>query len=302
MMTNFVTINSDVIYPTTFTAIDVETATREGSICQIGMTVVKDGKVDKVISRLVRPYMNEYDAFYTGIHGINAMMTRDCQDFLNVWGELAQIIEGPLVAHNARTFDYPVIRKNVELYDMDYELPEFMDTLDIYPAKLDVILDFLKVDRSMHHNAEFDSRICAELMLAANGLGSFADGIDPDDLMDYREEYKATHSKNSGMFAAKRIPKELREKDLDACSDKDNMFYDKRIVITGDFPIFRQDLAKKIHDMGARITSSISSMTDFVFVGENAGPSKMDKVSKLMSSGNKIKMLTIDELKQMNMF
>ena len=182
MMTNFVTINSDVIYPTTFTTIDVETATREGSICQIGMTIVKDGKVDKVISRLVRPYMNKYDAFYTGIHGINALMTRDCPDFLNVWGELAPMIEGPLVAHNARTFDYPVIRKNVELYDMDYELPEFMDTLDIYPAKLDVILDFLKVDKSMHHNAEFDSRICAELMLAANGLGSFADGIDPAEM------------------------------------------------------------------------------------------------------------------------
>ena len=80
------------------------------------------------------------------------------------------------------------------------------------------------------------------------------------------------------------------------------MFYDKRIVITGDFPIFRQDLAKKVHDMGARITGSISALTDFVFVGENAGPSKMEKVSKLMASGSKIKMVTINELKDMKMF
>lgn len=301
METNKIIKNLYQEYPTTFTAIDFETAANR-QICQIGMTVVSDGKIKNVISRLVRPYMNEYDPITSGIHGINALMTEECPDFRTVWEELSTLIEGPLVAHNA-SFDRAVLIVNTEFYGIDYDVPKFIDTHEIFPASIDVILDFLGVDDSMHHNAEFDSRICAELMLAANGFGSFADGIDPDDLMDYRSVYNETHSKHSGMFAAKRIPKQLREKDLDNCKDKDNIFYDKTIVITGDFHIFRQDLAKKIHDMGAKITTSISGRTDYVFVGENPGPSKLEKINNLLESGkSKIKVMDIGTLKQMNMF
>ena len=300
-MNNQVITKTGMTYPKTFTAIDFEIATtkNERQICQIGMTIVQDGKITDVITEFVRPYMNQYDEICSGIHGINPLMTEDCPDFREVWDKVSQLIIGPLIAHNA-SFDRSVLTSNVDFYGMDYEVPKFKDTHDIFPGSIDLILDFLGMDSSMHHNAEFDSRICAELMLAANGLGSFADGIDPDDLISYKEQYKSKYSKSRGLYSAKEISKEFRIKNTEDCEDKSNIFFDKIVVITGDFPIFRNDLAEKIHSMGAKINQSISSKTDYVLVGINPGWSKMEKVEKLQQANGKIQIISLDMLKEMN--
>ena len=298
------TVNGKV-YPKTFTAIDFEIATtkNERQICQIGMTVVKDGEIADVISVMVKPYMNQYDELLTGIHGINPLMTEYSQNFREVWENVSKSIVGPLVAHNV-SFDKSVLQSNLDFYGMDYDVPGFEDTYDIFPGSIDLILSYLGMDKSMHHNAEFDSRIAAELMLAASGLGSFADGIDPEDLEVYRDEYSRKYGKKntSALYSAKVISKELRQKDLENCKDKDNMFFDKTVVITGDFPVFRNDLAKKIHDMGARITSSVTSKTNFVLVGYNPGPSKMMKINELQDKGCGIQIVNTDMLRNMNIF
>lgn len=64
-------------------------------------------------------------------------------------------------------------------------------------------------------------------------------------------------------------------------ADPESPFYGKKVVITGEFPIPRKELGNilKKH-LGADIDSSITERTDFVLVGEDPGPAKMEKVDE----------------------
>ena len=65
--------------------------------------------------------------------------------------------------------------------------------------------------------------------------------------------------------------------------DTSHFFYQKKVVITGSFERFpfREDMAKLLHNVGADVNSGISRKTDYVIVGENAGPKKLEKIAEL---------------------
>ena len=56
----------------------------------------------------------------------------------------------------------------------------------------------------------------------------------------------------------------------------------KTFVVSGVFVKFnRDDLKKAIEDNGGKVGSSISAKTDFVIAGDNMGPAKLEKATKL---------------------
>lgn len=56
----------------------------------------------------------------------------------------------------------------------------------------------------------------------------------------------------------------------------------KTFVVSGVFTKFnRDDLKKAIEDNGGKVGSSISAKTDFVIAGDNMGPAKLEKATKL---------------------
>ncbi|RPI75760.1 MAG: NAD-dependent DNA ligase LigA [Ignavibacteriales bacterium] len=62
---------------------------------------------------------------------------------------------------------------------------------------------------------------------------------------------------------------------------KENFFTDKTFVITGTLENFsREEAGDKVVAYGGKVTSSVSSKTDFLIVGENAG-SKLERAKKL---------------------
>ena len=61
-----------------------------------------------------------------------------------------------------------------------------------------------------------------------------------------------------------------------------------KVVITGLFPIDRKIMANKLKAMGADLDSSITKKTNYVIIGEDAGPAKLDKLDKLEHDGFKI--------------
>jgi DNA ligase (NAD+) len=70
----------------------------------------------------------------------------------------------------------------------------------------------------------------------------------------------------------------------------------KIFVVSGVFMLFsRDELKKKIEDNGGKVGSSISAKTDFVLAGDNMGPAKLEKATKLnvaiISEGDFIEML-----------
>ncbi|WP_264551271.1 NAD-dependent DNA ligase LigA [Flavobacterium sp. N2038] len=59
-------------------------------------------------------------------------------------------------------------------------------------------------------------------------------------------------------------------------------FIGKTFVVSGVFSQFsRDELKKTIEDNGGKVGSSISAKTDFVVAGDNMGPAKLEKASKL---------------------
>ncbi|HEY0047110.1 MAG TPA: NAD-dependent DNA ligase LigA [Flavobacterium sp.] len=66
-------------------------------------------------------------------------------------------------------------------------------------------------------------------------------------------------------------------------------------VVSGVFTNYsRDDLKKAIEDNGGKVGSSISAKTDYVIAGENMGPAKLEKATKLG-----VKIISEDEFSQM---
>ncbi|CRF28999.1 NAD-dependent DNA ligase ligA [Mycobacterium tuberculosis] len=63
--------------------------------------------------------------------------------------------------------------------------------------------------------------------------------------------------------------------------DEDNPFFGKTVVLTGTLSsMSRDDAAKKLEKLGAKVTGSVSKKTDIVIAGESAG-SKLTKAQEL---------------------
>ena len=70
-------------------------------------------------------------------------------------------------------------------------------------------------------------------------------------------------------------------------------FFHKKVVFTGVLQTMsRENAACLVQEMGADIDTSINKKTDFVIVGQGAGPSKLKKIDEFNSSGSSIKTLT----------
>ena len=78
--------------------------------------------------------------------------------------------------------------------------------------------------------------------------------------------------------------------------DATDILAGKTFVVSGVFTLFsRDEVKKKIEDNGGKVGSSISAKTDFVIAGDNMGPAKLEKATKLnvaiISEGDFIEML-----------
>ncbi|MEO7907740.1 MAG: exonuclease domain-containing protein, partial [Saprospiraceae bacterium] len=106
-----------------FISIDFETATRErNSPCEIGLTFVKDNKVINTLSWLIKPIQYpDFDSFNVYLHGITPRDVSKQPEFDTLWHDkILPLIEGKfLIAHNA-SFDFSVLRKTLETYDIPF--------------------------------------------------------------------------------------------------------------------------------------------------------------------------------------
>lgn len=65
-------------------------------------------------------------------------------------------------------------------------------------------------------------------------------------------------------------------------ADVEQIFAGKSVVVSGVFASFEREALKTlIKSMGGKVSSSISSKTDFLIAGENMGPAKLEKAEKL---------------------
>ena len=150
----------------TFTVIDFETATGyRNSICQVGLVRMENGIITKEVNILVQPPDNYYWSRFTDIHGIAAKDTANASKFDQVWHQIALYIENQnVIAHNGFGFDFPVLDKTLEYYNLQTPNYNKFCTYKIYKKNLTKLCQEHNILLN-HHDALSDARACAELYL-----------------------------------------------------------------------------------------------------------------------------------------
>ena len=138
-------------------------------MCQIGVSVIEDGRILGSFTRLVNPEC-DYAAFNVLLHGITPELWEQ---------ELAGVFdEGVLVAHNA-PFDMAVLAKCLRAYGITWRArAQYIDTVRMARAafpelsnhKLDTLSYALGIDLA-HHDAGSDALACAKIFLACRERG-----------------------------------------------------------------------------------------------------------------------------------
>lgn len=158
-----------------FTAIDFETANREpSSVCSVGIVIVKEGKIQNHLYRLIHPTPNYYNYWNTRVHGLTAADTAHAPAFPFVWAEIAPLIGGlPLVAHNA-VFDEGCLKAVFRKYDMTYPEYKFYCTCrasrrvfgkELPNHQLQTVAAHCGYHLEHHHHALADAEACAWIAL-----------------------------------------------------------------------------------------------------------------------------------------
>ncbi len=158
---------------TAFLAIDFETADYGAdSACAVGLVLVRQGRIAKRVTRLIRPPRSRFH--FTYIHGITWADVRDAPSFAELWPEIAPLTEGIdfLAAHNAG-FDRGVLRACCAAAGLASPAAPFVCTValarktwGLRPANLPAVCRHLGI-ALRHHDPASDAEACACIVLAA---------------------------------------------------------------------------------------------------------------------------------------
>lgn len=291
-----------------FLAIDFETATAaKNSTCEIGLTKVVDGKIVQSFSRLIKPRPARFHFFNTKIHGINLSMVENEPEFNEVWKELESDFEDQfLIAHNA-AFDMGVIRSVLNQFNLPFPDCNYACSVQIakkaWPDRtthsLDQMANFLAL-KFDHHRAGDDSRVCAEIVLAAAedaGAESIEHllqihGLQKKNLLDKVAPRKLKHSK---MLKPEIYP--------DA---KDHDFFRKEVVFTGKLESMSRRMAQeKVLQLGGFFTKSVTDQTSYLIAAQHGKEDQASLSSKtrysleLIASGQNLKIISEAEFLEM---
>ena len=156
-----------------YIAFDVETPNAGNNrMSAIGISVIENGQIVDSYFSYVNPEQR-FDAFNIELTGISEATVADAPTFPELWKTIRPLMEsGVLVAHNA-SFDLGVLRSCLRDYGIVWKpsaraictvligrkiLPNISHRLNNMCAYYGIPLN--------HHQADSDSRACAEILLA----------------------------------------------------------------------------------------------------------------------------------------
>lgn len=289
-----------------FTAIDFETANENrASICSIGYAKVRKGKIVESDNILIRPKEVRFSTINVDIHKITSETVIDAPEFCDLWPFLEPLFQNELlVAHNA-DFDISALTQTLDLYNLPHPQFKYICTHklsqeafeDLQDYRLPNIANYLGIEFE-HHNSQADAIVAAMIAVSAIPrlpLNYFQHNM--QELTCYTSK-KGSANSVSGfdlIYESKKFDKDLLKPNLEA-ADMSSVFYNQKLVFTGDLKsITRSEAAKIVQGKGADINTSISAKTNIIVIGSNAGPSKMAKIQSLISSGKSIRLVYEEE-------
>lgn len=284
--------------PSSFVVFDIETTgldSFENEIIEIGALKVKDGKVVDSFDHLIKP-SHPINSFITDLTGITNEMVENAESIEEVLEQFINFIgDNILMGHNVN-FDINFVYDHAEKYNNHILNNDFVDTLrlarQLLPKlphhRLSDLADYYNIDKTGHHRALKDVEMTLDvynhlLEEIINQYGNI-------------EKFKQKVFRNSY-----RNFNDIKPQTTDI--DENNIFYNKNIVITGDFQNMpRKEAVQKIVNLGGHYSDKVNEETDYVIEGskkskfqKNAKSTKQLQAEKLISKGANIKILNEDE-------
>lgn len=292
-----------------FVALNVKTANAfKGSICQIGITEVLDGKVQSPRSWLVKPKEN-YNKRNIAFNGITSEDTKNSPSFPDVWKKVYPFLEGKIVVAHCTPFQMYALKYAFDDNKMEYPTFDYFCTCSIskylikglYSYSLDKVLNYMGIAFEGHHKADNDSKGCAELLLKCFEMENCT-----------LEEMEAKYQFHRGKFAPNTFISQLSTKkdkkiimsDHPELVDEGNYFYSKNVCFTGKC-IYgnREEMLQRIKDIGGIPIDSVTRKTevlivgqqDYRVVGDSGMSGKQKKALLLLEKGQDIEILSETE-------
>ncbi|MBM7460579.1 exonuclease domain-containing protein [Rhodococcus coprophilus] len=298
-----------------FAAFDVETANADrGSICAIGVVVVRDGILDGTYSWECRPpaAVDYFSAFNTSVHGITGDSVAGAPRFGDVWPQVLEVIgEFPLVSHNA-AFDTGAVRKACDHSGLPWPVIRFGCTmvwarrhLDLVSYRLPMVSAALGVELVTHHDAAADAAAAAGIALelaARTGSGTI-------DALAEAMETRIGRITETGWDGCRRVGKRKIDRlvapGTAADVDPDHPLYGQVVAFTGGLmSMTRQGAMNAVARCGATAAKAVTRRTTLLVIGDGftgADPSafttgKAARASELRAKGFGIEVLTENDL------
>jgi DNA polymerase-3 subunit epsilon len=256
-------------------AIDFETATSDrNSACEIGLTLVDDGKITISQSWLIQPpCWPRFDYFNTRIHGITSKMVANEPTFDELWDEIRPYFRNrTIVAHNA-AFDIGVLRDMLKSYSIEIPDNPYLCTYrmarkvwpDLGKYGLKTMIQHLSLEGGRHHRAAYDSHACAEVLLHAMRLKQVSTVDELSQLTDTSMRSIQQYGHDISTTAKREIPE-----GNSSLHNPNHTFYGKHMVFSGTLEsMSRAQAWQRVADIGAQITDRIDENTNILVLGQN---------------------------------
>ncbi|WP_180357805.1 exonuclease domain-containing protein [Streptomyces sp. NP160] len=261
-----------------FVALDVETANyRRGSICAIGLVIVRGGQITERHAWLVRPApaLDWFDSYNTSLHGIGPADVVAAPSFAASLQRLVTVVgELPVVAHNA-AFDIGALRDACDAADLAWpsltyacSLVMARRALPLISYRLPMVAGALGVDLLSHHDAAADAEAAARIVLAigaqrrvtsldalATQLLVLLGQVEPD-------AWRGCHRTYTSGSGGKPLPPQANPE-----ADPHHYLFGQVMVFTGALSLRREDAWAQVAALGAIPESDVTKRTNLLVIG-----------------------------------
>lgn len=276
-----------------FVAIDFEYASdNKGTVCSVGIVTFKDGEIKDEFFSLIKPPSNEYGKYQMQKHKITPSDTINSPLFSEVYPEIKKRISGKeVVAHGAFHTDKPCLEQAMKMSGIVDELNiSWQCTQTICGAGLEVVC--MVCDIELNHHQALSDAYCAGLVY----LKYLNDELPLHSIIVAKQNYKTKKSKQG--YPENLQGEILKKPDLTLIENTTNLFYDKKVVVSGFSTDDKKQIASHLKSLGADIDSNVAKNTNFLIAGNNVGWAKLEKMEGKIKNGDEARIIYFDEYKE----
>lgn len=262
-----------------FVAFDVETAnSHRGSVCAMGLSVVRDGDVVAQHTWLVKPpsAFDWFEPVNISIHGITPSDVAGQPSFANRLAQALDVIgDLPVIAHNA-AFDMGAVREGCDAEEIRWPTLTYGCTLvlsrraiDLPSYRLPFVAAELGITLDRHHDAGADALAAARVLLAlarrrdSGSLGALFEDLDVVAGRIDADQWSGCRRKPGTGGPRARPP------NADSDADPDHPLFGQVVVFTGALEAVRRTQAwARVAELGATPEANVTRRTTMVVVGD----------------------------------